>query len=81
MTMGLAGGGIHGGQVIGQTDQRSAFPTDRLLTPEDIWATLYHQLGIDWSRRYEVPRSFEFNSVPATVPILPYGTPIRELFS
>ena len=79
MTMGLAGGGISGGQVIGKSDRISAEPVERPLTPEDVWATMYHQLGIDWRRTYRVPREFEFKSVPAMVPILPRGMPIREL--
>ena len=79
MTMGLAGGGIPGGQVIGQSDRISAEPVERPVTPEDVWATMYHQLGIDWRRTYQVPREFEFKSVPQMVPILPRGLPIPEL--
>ena len=45
--MGLAGGGIPGGQVIGKSDRISAEPVERPITPEDVWATMYHQLGID----------------------------------
>ena len=79
MTMGLAGGGIPGGQVIGASDKLSSEPAQRPLTPEDVWATMYHQLGIDWRRTYPVPREFEFKSVPERVPILPRGMPIAEL--
>ncbi|MAV36276.1 MAG: hypothetical protein CMJ59_12560 [Planctomycetaceae bacterium] len=79
MTMGLAGGGVPGGQVIGQSDAHSAQPVDRALTPEDVWTTMYHHLGIDWRRSYQVPSGFEFKSVPPMVPILPRGTPIAEL--
>ena len=77
--MGLAGGGIPGGQVIGKSDRISAEPVERPITPEDVWATMYHQLGIDWRRTYHVPRDFEFKSVPQKVPILPRGLPISEL--
>ncbi len=79
MTMGLAGGGIPGGQVIGKSDRISAAPIDSPVTPEDVWATMYHQLGIDWRQTYRVPREFEFKSVPEMVPILPRGMPIPEL--
>lgn len=75
MTIGLAGGGISGGQMIGRSDEHAAFPQDHPVTPEDVWATMYHQFGIDWMRMYNVPESREFS----TVPILPYGTPIWEL--
>ena len=77
--MGLAGGGIPGGQVIGKSDRISAEPVDCPVTPEDVWATMYHQLGIDWRQTYRVPREFEFKSVPEMVPILPRGMPIPEL--
>ena len=43
----LAGGGIKTGQVIGATDKHAAYPADRPLHPQDVLATLYHNMGID----------------------------------
>lgn len=43
----LAGGGIRGGQVIGRSDEQGGFPAEGLVAPEDITATLFHQLGLD----------------------------------
>ena len=42
----LAGGGIQGGQVYGTSDRDSAYPTSRLVSPEDMLATIYYALGI-----------------------------------
>jgi len=43
----FAGAGIRGGQVIGQTDQRAAYPTTRAWSPADICSTLFNALGVD----------------------------------
>jgi hypothetical protein len=43
----FAGGGIQGGQLIGQSDKLGAYPASRPYTPADFAATLYQSLGID----------------------------------
>ena len=43
----LAGGGITGGQVYGQSDKIAARPATNPVTPADFVATIYHCLGID----------------------------------
>ncbi|QDT27944.1 hypothetical protein Enr10x_32810 [Gimesia panareensis] len=43
----LAGGGMRTGQVIGATDRTASAVTDRPVQYKDIFATLYHNLGID----------------------------------
>jgi hypothetical protein len=47
MSVLLAGGGITRGQVVGSSSARGEVPKDRPLRPQDLLATLYHQLGID----------------------------------
>jgi hypothetical protein len=42
----LAGGGVQGGQVIGQSDPLGEFPQERPVTPADLAATIYTMLGI-----------------------------------
>jgi uncharacterized protein (DUF1501 family) len=42
----LAGGGIRAGQVIGATDRYAAAATSRPVHYQDVFATLYHNLGI-----------------------------------
>jgi uncharacterized protein (DUF1501 family) len=42
----LAGGGIPGGRVYGASDATTTEPTENPVRPEDLLATVYHQLGI-----------------------------------
>jgi uncharacterized protein (DUF1501 family) len=46
-TVFLAGGGIGGGTVIGESDRLGAFPRVAKQTPENLAATIYQALGID----------------------------------
>ena len=43
----LAGGGMRMGQVIGSTDRLGGEPKDRPVHFREVFATLYHNLGID----------------------------------
>ena len=86
----LAGGGIQGGQVIGATNDTGgrgpgAFTTepgwsrDRSIRPEDIEATIYSALGIDWTKvRYDDPLGRGFYYVPVSEDDL--YAPVDELF-
>ena len=40
----LAGGGIRGGQVVGQSDRIGAYPSHQPITPADIHATVFTAL-------------------------------------
>lgn len=74
----LAGGGIRGGKVIGATNDSGgrgpgSFITDpgwsmgRPIRPEDIEATIYSALGIDWTTvRYDDPLNRGFYYVPVS---------------
>jgi uncharacterized protein (DUF1501 family) len=68
----LAGGGIKGGQVIGESDAKGEGPKDKAITPDDVAATFYHSLGIDPRKEYHTPTG-------RPVMIVRYGTPIKEL--
>ena len=48
----LGGGGIQGGRIVGASDERGAYVTDRQVTIGDLFATIYKALGIDWSKLY-----------------------------
>lgn len=69
----LAGGGMRMGQVIGTTNRLGEVPQDRPVHYQEVFATLYRQLGIDVER--------------ATIPdqagrpqyLVDHRTPIREL--
>jgi uncharacterized protein (DUF1501 family) len=42
----LAGGGMKTGQVIGSTDKDAAYPKDRPVHVQEVFATLYEHLGL-----------------------------------
>jgi uncharacterized protein (DUF1501 family) len=46
-SMVLAGGGIRGGQIVGESDKTGAYPFVRLVTPADVHATVFAALGYD----------------------------------
>ena len=46
----LAGGGIRGGQVIGESDAIGGYPASLPLTPADLHATVLTALGYDPQR-------------------------------
>jgi hypothetical protein len=48
----LAGGGVRGGQVYGETNASGAFVKDRPVSPADLAATIFYHLGIDHTLDY-----------------------------
>lgn len=73
MSVLVAGGGLRMGQVVGSTNSKGEHPKDRPLTPNDLWATMFHHLGID-----ALNTSF-LDPSGRPMPILPHGEPIAEL--
>jgi hypothetical protein len=49
----LGGGGMKGGQVIGASDEKGAAPAGDAITPENVAASFYHSLGIDFRKEYQ----------------------------
>src|SRR5207237_856079 len=43
----LAGGGMRTGQVIGATNRLGEHAVERPVTFQEVWATLYHNLGLN----------------------------------
>jgi hypothetical protein len=68
----MGGGGLKTGQVVGSTTAKGEHPKDRPVGPADMWATLYHVLGIDTTQSF-TDRSGRPH------PILNGGEPIAEL--
>ncbi|MCA9190934.1 MAG: DUF1501 domain-containing protein [Planctomycetales bacterium] len=52
MFMLMAGGGMRGGQVIGESDDTAAGPRHTGIKPDDVAASFYHSLGIDHSKEF-----------------------------
>ena len=70
----LAGGGMRTGQVIGATNTLGEHATDRPVHFQEIFATLYHNLGLDAHR----DRIFDGSGTPR-YPVDAEVEPIREL--
>jgi len=51
----LAGGGVKGGVVVGASDARGLEPSERPVKPEDLSATIYQCLGIDYTQSISSP--------------------------
>ncbi|MGE3818687.1 MAG: DUF1501 domain-containing protein [Isosphaeraceae bacterium] len=69
----FAGGGVRGGQVVGQSDRIGAYPASRPFTPADLGATVYQSFGID-------PTSTVTDRLGRPIQ-LSRGRPIEALFS
>ena len=52
MFMLMAGGGVRGGQVIGESDDTASGPRHEAISPDDVAASFYHSLGIDHTQEY-----------------------------
>lgn len=69
----MAGGGITGGTVVGESDSVGALPLVNPKSPQDVLATVYRHLGIDTAAAYP-----DHSGRP--IAVLPSGSPIDELF-
>jgi hypothetical protein len=81
----IGGGGVQGGRTLGVTSPDAAFVDDpgwsqeRPVYAEDIAATIYSALGIDYTTvRHDDPLGRGFEYIPQNEGYL--GTPIAELF-
>jgi hypothetical protein len=68
----LAGGGMRTAQVIGATDRHGAYVSDRPVSFQNVFATLYNNLGID-------PATAVPDRGGRPMPVLDDREPIREL--
>ncbi|MFQ5733664.1 MAG: DUF1501 domain-containing protein [Planctomycetaceae bacterium] len=69
----LAGAGIRGGTVYGETDRDAAYAVEKPTSPEDLAKTIYHALGIDTDLRVK-------DAQGRPTPIIDGGKPMLELF-
>ena len=68
----MAGGGIKRGFAYGKSDATSTAPDEDPMTVENFAATIYHQLGIDHSKRLMAPGN-------RPIDIVRGGTAVEEL--
>jgi hypothetical protein len=70
----LAGGGMRSGQVIGETNKYAEEPVKRPVKFQEVFATLYHNMGMDAHR----DRIFDGSGTPR-YPVDPGNEPLYEL--
>jgi hypothetical protein len=68
----MGGGGIKGGQAVGDTDKDGVDIVDRPVGVMDIIATMTKTMGIDLTTQYTTPRGRPMKVVDG-------GTPLKEL--
>ena len=68
----LGGGGVAGGRVIGESDENGMGPKERKISPDDLAASFYKNLGIDPKREYQT-------SIGRPVMVVRDGSPLHEL--
>lgn len=74
MFMLMAGGGVRGGQVIGESDDTASGPRNEGISPDDVVASFYHNLGIDPTLEYAT-------STGRPITLVRDGSIIDQLFS
>ncbi len=73
MSVLMAGAGIPGGQVVGATDPKGYYASERVYKPEDFAASIYTKMGID-------PAQVLHTSTGRPVQLVNGGRLIKELF-
>lgn len=69
----LAGAGVRGGMLLGESDKDAAYAVTPPVSPEDLAATIYHALGIDPEMRIPDRQN-------RPVPLIENGRVLAELF-
>jgi hypothetical protein len=70
----LAGGGITGGRVLGESDKNGMFVKDTPVQIPDLLATIYKKLGVDYQKEY-------VSNIGRPIKIGANGNPISFLLS
>jgi uncharacterized protein (DUF1501 family) len=68
----MAGGGITRGAAYGRSDAIGAYPAEKPVHPAQLWASVYHALGI--------PKDSTFSGQSGPTKRLVDAAPILELF-
>ena len=66
----MAGGGVKGGQVIGESDALGEFVKDRPVTPSDLAATIYTLLGINPAEELHTPDGRPIRIAPQSASLI-----------
>ena len=68
----LAGGGIQGGSVYGESDKTASYVKEKPVRPQDLSATIFHALGVPYESRV---------TKQGLTKALSTGTPLHDLFA
>jgi hypothetical protein len=63
----IAGGGLKGGVVVGQTDDKGETVVERPVTPADLIGTIYDRLGIERNAMLQTPQGVMVAAHPLAV--------------
>ena len=74
MSVLMAGGGIPRGQIVGATDAKGYYASEKVYKPEDFAASLYTRMGID-------PNQVLHTNTGRPVQLVSNGRLIKELFA
>jgi hypothetical protein len=74
MFMLMAGGAVRGGQVIGESDDTASGPRHEGISPDDVAASFYYNLGIDPKLEYD-------SNTGRPITLVRDGSVIEQLFS
>lgn len=74
MFMLMAGGDVRGGQVVGESDEKAAGPKNDGFAPDDVAATFYRNIGVDFTKEYHTDTG-------RPITIVRNGTVINQLMS
>jgi hypothetical protein len=75
----VAGGGFHGGQVIGSSDARGEEVRSRPVYPLDLIGSIYQQMGIPATARLPHPEGLDVTTIPSKAEGLPMAGLLKEL--
>lgn len=74
MFMLMAGGKVKGGQVVGKSNDKATLPADgEGISPDDVAASFYHNLGIDHTKEY-------YSTSGRPITIVRNGNIVKKLF-
>ena len=73
MSVLVAGAGVPAGQIIGETDVKGYYASDKIYSPEDFACSIYTKMGIN-------PKMILHTNTGRPLPIVNGGSPIKELF-
>jgi uncharacterized protein (DUF1501 family) len=74
MFMLMAGGAVRGGQVIGESDDTAAGPRHEGISPDDVAASFYYNLGIDPTLEYDT-------TTGRPITLVRDGSIVKQLFA